>query len=827
METSNCTIHDQLSVGTIDEVGGKASSLLYLENNGFNVPEFFPLTFEDINNPVQLKGKIEEFLSRNPEISTCAVRSSALHEDGQSASFAGKYSTKLSVPAALDPIVSAIDAVKNEAESQSEAIRQYSNTLNVVSDERLGIVVQRMVEFPEFAGVVFSRGTENPHYMEVSYHNGLGEDLVSGKVNGKQMKVIRGVDAPEDIGQEAAFLPELIRVVNNIEDTFGYPVDVEFAYKNNELYILQARPIKGMSDVLVESSDGEEILIQVLATYDQLRTVLDNNFLGSMIDINPQELLGKYPLPLSFSMFSAMFPAKVIPEARAALGYACSKDNCLHLLSGRAFIDFKTAASNFRPEGISEEDYEKIYDYYLAEIRHNPSKQNKVEFKLFFCLDDEETRSKLMEIFDQDEQKVCEILNCFGRTETRIDDRAEELMGGLSGDIEKYLALIEVEKEKIGRLLKQEGAKAVELKAVLEEILGNIQRYGTFLFTQVARMDFFYNRKLAELLESNNLVDYTDVLLSGNKSIYMEFVAGLLELGEADGEADKARKSVSLEDRFGHMRQSQFDLHEPNFNEQKMFEKAIPDVESLKSKLDDNTAKNKAYVLTMQELESFMSTDSFAVLRELVEKTRFCDEARERVKFVFMKEYDLLRPLLLYIQELFGLDNFDEIFYLTFEDIIFFLSADFVPKDVVKERIVQNKVREKVFRQMEMPDVIMHDYDVLAVQNRANESVFISSLPEVNGEVLYVPKASKLTDFDVLRDKILLLEDSDQGSSHLFNFGIKGVITKVGSAHSHMAVLLREYGLPAVLAVGEEMFRKLKNVGRVSINCREKSIQIE
>lgn len=813
-------------VDCVDVVGGKASSLLFLSNNGFNVPTFLPLAVGDLQNSEQIGERISFFLLQYPEIETCAVRSSVSHEDGQRASFAGKYTTVLSVPANVEPILEAIGTIRDDVVSHSELIRSYSSSLNVPFDERLGVVVQEMIENPEFAGVVFSRGTENPNYMEVSYHEGIGEDLVSGRVNGKQLKVIRGMDVGDTIENEVPFLHLLVRDVQRIESLFGFPVDVEFAYKNGELYILQARPIKGLSGEAVGVGKAEEIVEQINETYHQVGMVLDDNFLGNMIDINPQELLGKYPLPLSFSLFAEMFPAKVIPAARAALGYECSDNNCLHLLGGRAFIDFKTAASNFRPAGIEEEDYRKIYAYYLAEIRKNPAKQNKVEFELFFSLDDQDTRKKLLEIFENDCQKVDQILACFNRTAAKIEEGVEEMMVSLRPGLDAYLELIDAEKDKMRGLLEQRTVSAKEMVELLVSILENIKNRGTYVFTQVARMDFFYNRKLAEFLGSNSLEDRTDFLLSGNSSIYLEFVAELLALGQFDRPDEKGVRQRALEVKFGHLRQSQFDLHEPNFAEQNICEKSLPDLENLQIKLEENQMKRLRYGLEMDSLKDQLSADVFEELRSLVEKTRFCDESRERVKFVFMKEYDLLRPLLLKISEYFQLESFADIFYLSHDDIKAFLHADPLPTDEIKGQIIRNRYRERIFQQIEMPDVIMKDYDVLAVQNRANEAVFVSNLPEVKGEIFYVQKASQLTDFDQLRDKILLLEDSDQGSSHLFNFGIKGVITKVGSAHSHMAVLLREYGLPAVLAVGEEMFQRLK-VGRsVSINCREKTFNI-
>ena len=60
------------------------------------------------------------------------------------------------------------------------------------------------------------------------------------------------------------------------------------------------------------------------------------------------------------------------------------------------------------------------------------------------------------------------------------------------------------------------------------------------------------------------------------------------------------------------------------------------------------------------------------------------------------------------------------------------------------------------------------------------------------------------------RNKIVLIENADPGFDWLFNFNIKGLITKFGGANSHMSIRCNELKIPAAIGVGEKIFEDLK-----------------
>lgn len=108
-----------------------------------------------------------------------AVRSSAIGEDSEEASFAGQHATILNVMT-IDQLIAAIDEVVHSALSLSAA--SYRKKLGVVGAPSMGIVLQELFN-PESAGVMFTRNPLNgaqERVIEAAW--GLGEVVVAGLV---------------------------------------------------------------------------------------------------------------------------------------------------------------------------------------------------------------------------------------------------------------------------------------------------------------------------------------------------------------------------------------------------------------------------------------------------------------------------------------------------------------------------------------------------------------------------------------------------------------------------------------------------------------------
>jgi pyruvate,water dikinase len=203
-----------------------------------------------------------------------AVRSSAVDEDGASASFAGQHLTLLNV-ASAEALRSALCEVWWSANSDSAIT--YRQRVGLFARPSVGVVVQVLLN-PESAGVMF---TTNPitggdeRVIEASW--GLGEAVVSGIVIPDHYRVARsgqvlerkagfkkvavrtapqGGTVEEKLPRELVErlclgddqLQQLNALAGRCEQVYGHGRDVEWAIAGGALFLLQCRAItKGVA----------------------------------------------------------------------------------------------------------------------------------------------------------------------------------------------------------------------------------------------------------------------------------------------------------------------------------------------------------------------------------------------------------------------------------------------------------------------------------------------------------------------------------------------------------------------------------------------------
>jgi pyruvate,water dikinase len=198
-----------------------------------------------------------------------AVRSSAVDEDSMAASFAGQHLTLLNVHSAADA-PGAIREVWWSANSDSAIT--YRQRVGLFTRPSVGVVVQTLLN-PAVAGVMF---TENPvtgadeRVIEASW--GLGEAVVNGLVvpdhfrldragqvldhkAGRKRIAIRSLPnggtyeeqvSPAQVNQiclDDTQLAALSQLALQCEKVYGPRRDIEWAFQNGTLYLLQCRAI--------------------------------------------------------------------------------------------------------------------------------------------------------------------------------------------------------------------------------------------------------------------------------------------------------------------------------------------------------------------------------------------------------------------------------------------------------------------------------------------------------------------------------------------------------------------------------------------------------
>lgn len=253
------------------QFGGKAASLARALRASLPVPSGFALATAHVDavfdrHPDAVARLRSSFAALG---GPCAVRSSAIGEDSEDASFAGQHVTVLNVRHE-DRAVEAVIEVR--ASAHTESARAYRRTLGMDETPRVGVVVQRLIE-PDCAGVLF---TKNPltgadeRVIEASW--GLGESVVAGLVVpdnyalSRDGQVLRRTAGEKDVAlrpsidggtvEEAvdgdrvhalclddAMLAGLHALAGRCESFFGAGLDLEWAFSGGALYLLQCRAI--------------------------------------------------------------------------------------------------------------------------------------------------------------------------------------------------------------------------------------------------------------------------------------------------------------------------------------------------------------------------------------------------------------------------------------------------------------------------------------------------------------------------------------------------------------------------------------------------------
>lgn len=220
--------------------------------------------------PEQLENAIREKYFNLGNNTRVAVRSSATAEDLPDASFAGQQETYLNVQG----IESVLNGVRNCYASLwgNRAVSYRFHQGYDQTSVSIAVVIQEMIE-SEKSGVLFTVNPVNKkeNEMQINASFGLGESVVSGRVTAdsyiidksgniievnigsKETQIIYGdketveVSVNSDKRKTRALndreILELMKCGLEIEKHYGMPMDIEWAIKNDIVYILQARAI--------------------------------------------------------------------------------------------------------------------------------------------------------------------------------------------------------------------------------------------------------------------------------------------------------------------------------------------------------------------------------------------------------------------------------------------------------------------------------------------------------------------------------------------------------------------------------------------------------
>jgi len=282
--------------------GGKGRSLVLMAARGLPVPpglvlgvDFFSAWWEELHGIPEWKAfqegddlksacqalkqraracrftaeQKEELEKALPDCQLFAVRSSSPEEDLAGSSFAGLYETILGVT--RETLEGAVAAAFASCLDARVAVYKQEQGFDPRSP-RIAVVVQKQVA-SETAGVGFSLNPITNDYDEavLNANFGLGETVVAGLATPDTYRVDRmrrvilerlkgsketslflnpdgGTDErPSPFKDELALtdaqILEVAELVTQVAESYGHMIDIEWAYEDAQLYLLQARPV--------------------------------------------------------------------------------------------------------------------------------------------------------------------------------------------------------------------------------------------------------------------------------------------------------------------------------------------------------------------------------------------------------------------------------------------------------------------------------------------------------------------------------------------------------------------------------------------------------
>ncbi|XP_060601185.1 putative phosphoenolpyruvate synthase isoform X3 [Ruditapes philippinarum] len=784
-----------------------------------------------INQPIkfQLTNTFKSVFGESCNHVRLAVRSSAAGEDGGEASSAGQMETYLGVKG-LDSLLEAVR--KCWASAYTYQAVEYRRQQGQPVQTSMAVVIQEMVA-SDVSGVLFTNDpvTGNPNKMVLDASFGLGEAVVSGKANpdtiiiqrmfdnrlkiltkrlGEKNVEIRmsdkgGVKSVEtDMGStslcclEDEQIIQLCQLAIKVETYFGSPRDIEWAIYEDEIYLLQARPI---------TTTGQDTDFDLIHEFDTPQpTGQERLTLG-----NIGEMMPGIVTPLTGSLFGRAVDratsvvgidfggGTVIKNALKSISVSCGRLfinlTWIGQVYGNSLLHKKSALEMNLLGQVLDDHKESMIKTYGREVKNFfarcyivynffsvSNKKIKIadswpeKLKTYTVGADCDTADNLYQAIDRQLPDYYEIWETTIHKSARSGTYGGIIMGIISGGKDEWTT---ENYSDVALLLSQcNNVYSAEVPKAMKEIARMMIKLG----------------KEKEFLEKSD--DESVLYLSSNECpteiqcLYKDFMA-----------------------RHGHrcIREAEFTEKSWRVEPQKLT-KVIKSI--LKSHAYEET---KTDLPTLEEaisqLKSPVSAFGKFLLRKwLVKKARDAVGQREFGKSVAVEVSDRFKQAYQRLADLLFLEGKlperELLYYLTHYEIGHLVKAHstlLVTKAVRRRKIAPIQADlEFSFVSIGKPLPILKKQ---AEENRRT-TFTLTGMPVSVGEVKGQARVVKSLDdaAQIMKGDILIVCYTDVGWSPYFPL-ISGLVTEMGGLVSHGAVVAREYGLPCVVNVSDATTR--------------------
>lgn len=812
------------------KVGNKAKFLAELKREGFNVPDGIVLDvdiYKEILKDNNINKKLEELLNKlnkenSAEISKeiielfdniklneklekeilnkvskdkkYAVRSSGAKEDLDSYSFAGQYESFLNVEIS-DITKKVIECYKSMF---SEVMLNYllNNSIQYQNLE-MSVVIQEMVN-SEKSGICFTLDpiTGNDKEMVIEVGEGLGENIVSGKVAPEQYyynwyeKTFRYDENNKLLNKK--MLDKMTKTFVAIGLYFGYPCDIEFGIEKDELYILQARKItkikyQGIQDIWSTADFKDGGVSATICTpymwslYEYIWEFTLRKFIIDSKILTEKEMTKKLG-----DMFygRCYWNMSVVKKAMSkVVGY-----------KEREFDSEYGIKMNYEGDG----EVTKVTPKSIVAIARMAIEQSKI---LKTRNDNAENYKKdLLKRYEKykkeyDENSIKDIKNTWYNLTKKDYLRSEATYFW-----QIFINTVHQSLYKDSLLKYVSESEYLTLLGSIEDISHLLPFYDMWDISRYIRndkneFDFWKKNNVLSILEEINL-----------------------------SEDDRFEKVKNLIANYGYHSDKELDV-----TYQCYYENPIPLINTLKdmielddsfSPMEDRKKGKKEYEDILENVSKKVSKKKHKKIKTKIEKMRKMLWWREEFRDISTRFYYIIRIYTIELaKELVKsnvIESVDDIWLLRVTNLWDYLDKKITKKDI-KNIIEKNKLYYNSYRNFisenEIGSILSSGDD-----NSKNENIEIQGLGANNGIVVGIARIiESFEEIDKLEQgDILVTKFTDTGWTPKFAI-LSGIVTEYGGILCHAAIVSREYGIPAIVSCHDVM-KKLKDGQKIKID---------
>lgn len=788
-----------------------------------------------------------------------AVRSSATAEDLPDMSFAGQQDTFLNVVGADALLEAVVNCWSSLWTARAIGYRQRNGIPH--EDVALSVVVQKMVQ-SEASGVMFTAnpltGLRSETVIDATL--GLGEALVSGLVEpdhyvvdvaqsnitskqlGEKALLIRSVDGggvveektdisavlSAGISTEQALPDEqilaLAQLGKQVAANYNFPQDIEWAWANGQLYLLQSRPITSLHPLPAHMPANP---LQVMFSFASVQGIMEpmtplgqdairHIFAGGaslfgfdrthetqgVIKIAGERLWGNITPVLRHPIGQKMAPrlfSGIDPTVVPALG-TLKNDAGLGMGAGRLRFDtfrrlakflfpfYRRIIRHWRNVETAAKQIEKLSDYEVAQLR---TKSETVPPKM---------------------SELAHRIDVFREITKAFVFAVPEIASGAAGGLVPMLLLTRISNKATGS-----NQLVLEMTRGLPHNVTTEMDLALWQTAQTIRADGAASRQMQDNSVDQLAADFMDGKLEGvAQTAVSSFLTryGMRGLGEIDIGRPRWRETPT---HIMQVLQSYLQIDDAVQAPDVVFERGEAAAEAAIVALETAVSKTFAGKLKAK------------LVRRLAQRMRLLAGLRELPKFHIIQKMGIIRDGLLnsgtQLVASGAIAQADDLFYLYFNELEAF--AQNPQKDwrhlIAKRRA--NYARELMRNQL--PRLLLSDgrtfYEGLSAADDADGVLHGSPVSPgmVEGTVRVVldPQQANLAP-----GEILVCPGTDPAWTPLF-LAAGGLVMEVGGLMTHGAIVAREYGIPAVVGVHQATTR-LQTGQRIQVDGSTGEIRV-